>query len=157
QDADGYLEWAATQGRIVLSETPIEARRTLLADWARHAVLDLDGCAMIADHRADVDALNDAARRLLRHAHVLGPHVHTSPAGVAIARNDRVVCLLNDSAIGVSNGTRGTILGARGRELLLAVDGRGCRHLPLAYVDGGHVAHAYALTGHKSQGQTLDH
>ena len=60
--------------------------------------------------------------------------------------------------IDVDNGTRGTIVYAdpRGARLeMRADDGRRLR-LPRAYVEAGHVEHAYALTAHSLQGATVE-
>jgi len=55
--------------------------------------------------------------------------------------------------------TRATITRADpSRRTVEAVDARGVRlRLPADYLDAGHVAHGYAITGHKAQGLTCDH
>jgi len=114
---------------------------------------------MLAGRRSDVDALNRAARQLLRAADRLGPDtVHAT--GRAYAVGDRIVCLRNDRRLEVTNGTRGqvTAVDASTETLTVQVDGSAARQvsLPARYVRGGHVAHGYAFTVHKAQGATVD-
>jgi conjugative relaxase-like TrwC/TraI family protein len=157
-DADGYLDWAAKAGRLVVAETPLDARAALLADWAAETLRDPGSePLMLAYHRRDVAALNQAARDLLQGRGRLARDAHTTPAGVGFARGDRVVCLQNDTVLRVTNGTRGTILSIGGKDALIRTAEGAYRALPHGYVDAGHLAHAYAVTGHKSQGQTVDH
>jgi conjugative relaxase-like TrwC/TraI family protein len=152
-----YLLWATKRGRLQVADDAITARATLLADWWHAAQRDPARSVMLAHRRDDVDELNSAARHLLRGAGQLAPdELHA--AGRAFAVGDRVVCRHNDDALGVHNGQRATVLriddATRG---LLVVDGRGQqRTLPAAYLDAGHVDHAYALTVHAAQGATVD-
>ncbi len=156
-DPDRYLDWAAGQGRLVACDSALEARGALLADWATHTLQQPDSAAvMIAYHRRDVAALNHAARQLLRHHGVLRPDAHTTPGGLGLVRGDRIVCLRNDPALRVMNGTRGTIVTVGRDRLLLRTTSGEWRTLPLSYADHGHLTHGYAITGHKSQGQTVD-
>ncbi len=156
-DPDRYLEWAAGQGRLVVCDSALEARGALLADWAAHTLRQPDSAAvMIAYHRRDVAALNHAARQLLRHHGVLRPDAYTTAGGMGLVRGDRIVCLRNDSALQVANGTRGRIVTVGRDRLLIRTTGGEWRTLPLSYADHGHLAHGYAITGHKSQGQTVD-
>jgi ATP-dependent exoDNAse (exonuclease V) alpha subunit len=74
------------------------------------------------------------------------------------AAGDRLVCRRNDyrPELDVRNGTRGTVLAVDPweRSLLLGTDeGRAVR-LPAEYLE--HVRHGYALTGHTSQGATVE-
>jgi hypothetical protein len=151
------MEWAAAHGRLVVADTPDLARAGLLADWLCQALRKPDAAVMIAYHRVDVAALNHAARTLLRDHRALGPDLHITPGGLGIARGDRLLCLRNEPGLGVSNGTRGRVVGVTRDDVLLRIGRREHRRLPLAYVDAGDVAHAYAITGHKSQGQTFEH
>ena len=77
----------------------------------------------------------------------------------ARASGDRIVCLRNSNALVVKNGTRATVEAVdRKHRTLGVVTDRGDRlELSRDYLEDGHVRHAYALTGHASQGVTVDH
>lgn len=56
------------------------------------------------------------------------------------------------------NGTRAIITPVRDGHGLDSLGDDGTRlHLPAVYLQAGHVAHGYAITGHKAQGLTVDH
>ena len=129
------------------------------ADWWLRAA-DEYGVMRVAlitrsnDLRGDLNAA-------VRHLRTLrgdldGPTVEVQR--VSFQRGDRVICRHNDHMIDVDNGTRGTIVYADPRSSRLEVradDGRRLR-LPRAYVEAGHVEHAYALTAHSLQGATVE-
>jgi hypothetical protein len=75
-----------------------------------------------------------------------------------LAAGDRVLCTRNDHRLQVANGNRGTITVVDSDQRAVDVDLDDGRHLtlPARYLDAGYVAHAYALTGHKTQGLTLE-
>jgi hypothetical protein len=86
---------------------------------------------------------------------LLGP-TRLVASGRQWAAGDRLVCRRNDYRLRVRNGTRGTVVAVdqRARELRLRTDdGREVR-LPFGYLE--HAHHGYALTGHISQGATVD-
>ena len=63
---------------------------------------------MIALRRRDVAELNALARALMETHGRLGARAAHVTAG-EFAPGDRVVCLRNSDALGVRNGTRGTV------------------------------------------------
>jgi conjugative relaxase-like TrwC/TraI family protein len=157
-DPDAYLAWAASAGRLVACDTPLNARAALLADWASHTLqAPASEALMLAYTRRDVAALNAAARELLQRRGILHRDTYRTPAGLGLARGDRVICLKNDAALRLTNGTRGTIIAIGRNDVLIHTTERAYRALPRSYVDAGQLTHAYAVTGHKSQGQTVDH
>jgi hypothetical protein len=152
-----YLAFAEGQDRLVVSDDPLATRARLLADWWRSARDDLSGNVMIALHRRDVRELNALARALMDTHGKLGKDRITI-GGREFAAGDRIVCLRNSDRLGVKNGTRGTVeeVDQRRRALLVSTD-RGDRvTLTSGYVEAGHVRHGYALTGHSSQGVTVE-
>jgi hypothetical protein len=112
---------------------------------------------MIALRRRDVAELNALARTLMDTHGRLGRE-RLSFAGTEFATGDRVVCLRNSTAVGVKNGTRGTVEQVdRDRRTLSVVTDRGDRvEVPGRYLEEGHVRHAYAITGHAGQGLTVE-
>jgi ATP-dependent exoDNAse (exonuclease V) alpha subunit len=153
-----YLAHAAEQGRLRVAETRTEAKAQLAADWWQAASSDLADCVMIAYRRADVSELNAVARTLLDREGKLGPERVSLDSGLELAVGDRVLCTRNDRALGVCNGHRGTVVGVDGEEraIVVELDDRRRLTFPARYLDAGHVRHAYALTGHKTQGLTVE-
>ncbi len=136
---------------------PEDARARLVEDWARAGLRDPASCLILAHDRADVAALNVLARARLDQEGILGRErlvVH----GREWAAGDRLVCRRNDyrPELEVRNGTRGTVERVDpedGTLVLRADDGR-LVQLPADYL--GHAHHGYAMTGHVSQGATVD-
>jgi hypothetical protein len=133
-----------------------DVRSRLVTDWVA-ARRDGADAVMLAATLADVDDLNDRARRALRGKERLGPD-EIVLTGRGFAVGDQVLALRNDYPRGVLNGTRLTItaIDATASELR-AVDDLDRRvAIDFAYVEAGHLAHAYAMTVHKAQGITVD-
>ena len=129
-----YLAHAARGGRLHLEDDPTTAKQRLLADWWQTAHDDLTGTVMLAYRRSDVRELNEAARMLLTRAGHLGPDA--LDAGEREFRvGDRVLCRRNDSALGVRNGTRGTVVHLDPSALTLQTDAGPLRSLPLHYAE----------------------
>ncbi len=154
-----YLAHAAEQGRLRVAESRAEAKAQLVCDWWRAASSDLAGSVMIAYRRSDVAELNAVARTLLGREGRLGRERLRLETGLELALGDRVLCTRNDRALGVCNGQRGTVfeVDAERRAIVVELDDRRLLTLPARYLEAGHLSHAYALTGHKTQGLTLKH
>ena len=152
-----YLAFAEQRDRLVVSEDPLATKTRLLADWWSHARDDLAGNVMIALRRRDVAELNALARGLMDSHGRLGRERLTIGER-EFAAGDRIVCLRNSDRLGVKNGTRGTVERVdRERARSRVATDRGDRvELSRAYLEAGHVRHAYALTGHSGQGVTVD-
>lgn len=156
--AGDYLAHAAEQGRLEIAGTRAEAKARLLADWWQAASLDPVGSVMIAYRRADVAELNTVARVLLDEQGRLGSGRLRVGNGVELAPGDRILCTRNDRRLGVANGSRGTVAAVDDMRRVVVVDLDDNRRveLPARYLDEGHVSHGYALTGHKTQGLTVE-
>ncbi len=152
-----YLAFAEGKGRLIASDTPTTAKTRLLADWWAAARDDLPGNVMIALRRRDVAELNALARALMDSHGRLGRDRITID-GTEFASGDRIVCLRNNDALAVKNGSRATVETVdRKHRTLAVVTDRGKRlELSRDYLEDGHVRHAYALTGHASQGVTVE-
>jgi conjugative relaxase-like TrwC/TraI family protein len=152
-----YLAFAAKRERLVAAENPLATRARLLADWWEAAKEDLPGSVMIALRRTDVADLNAAARALMDAEGKLGKE-RLEVAGLDFAVGDRIVCRRNADALGIHNGTRGTVaaLAPEAGALTVSTDRGEQVELARIYLEGGHVQHAYALTGHAGQGLTVE-
>ena len=153
-----YLAHAAQHGRLTVAADRVEAKAQLVADWWQAARGDLAGSAMIAYRRADVAELNTVARTLLDREGRLGRDRLRLDSGIELAVGDRILCTRNDRRLEVANGSRGTIsaVDREQRAIEVELDDHRRLTLPARYLDAGHVAHAYALTGHKTQGLTVE-
>jgi ATP-dependent exoDNAse (exonuclease V) alpha subunit len=153
-----YLAHAAQHGRLTVAADRVEAKAQLVADWWQTARDDLAGSAMIAYRRADVAELNAVARAILDREGQLGGDRLRLDSGIELAVGDRILCTRNDRRLDVANGSRGAISAVDREQQAIRVelDDRRRLTLPARYLDAGHVAHAYALTGHKTQGLTVE-
>jgi ATP-dependent exoDNAse (exonuclease V) alpha subunit len=153
-----YLAHAASRGRLTVAANRVEAKARLLADWWQAVRGDHPASAMIAYRRADVAELNAVARTLLDREACLGRERLRLASGIELAAGDRVLCTRNDRRVAVANGDRGTITVVHPdqRSVEVALDDERRLTLPEPYLAAGHVTHAYALTGHKTQGITLE-
>jgi len=152
-----YLAYAEARKRLVVADTNEAAHERLVADWWQQARANLAGTIMIALRRNDVAALNARARSLMD-AHGLLDQERLRTRGGELAAGDRVVCLRNADRLGVRNGTRATVLSVdeQRRAIVVRTDRGDTIELAGAYLAAGHVRHAYALTGHRAQGLTVD-
>ena len=151
----GYAE----HGRLTVLP-PDEVVGRVLDRWERLAEdHGPQSVIVIARTRQQVAQLNAEARqRRIAAGHVTGPEVRT-PRGQRFAAGDRVVCLRNDRRLGVDNGTQATVTVVHD-DGALDIHPDGAEHvvtLPVAYLEQDHLTHAYAITGHKAQGVTVDH
>ena len=84
----------------------------------------------------------------------------TIPARVDQTHGHPLASLLNhnDPALGVTKGTRGhlTNLDPHHGEIQIRTDRGQTARLPHSYLQDGHVQLGYAITGHASQGITID-
>jgi conjugative relaxase-like TrwC/TraI family protein len=156
---DEALRWLERSGGLQAYRDSDAARATLLEEWAQVAIASNDPSRtlILAHDRADVDALNREARELMERSGRLGP-TRLVASGVEWAAGDRLVCRRNNyrPEIDVRNGTRGTVEAVardRGALVLRTDDGRRIE-LPADYLE--HARHGYAITGHASQGATVD-
>jgi conjugative relaxase-like TrwC/TraI family protein len=153
-ESEPYLARQASRGRLSVEESPLEAKRQLLADWWRYAQHDPEQTCMLAYHRQDVHELNQAAHALMLRSGRLGEEA-VELVGREFRVGERVLCKRNDVALRIRNGSRGTIVAIDQEALTLREDAGPARRLPFSYVSE-HLEHGYALTGHAAQGTTLE-
>ncbi|MFP5450913.1 MAG: MobF family relaxase, partial [Thermoleophilia bacterium] len=142
-------------GRLQSFDDARDARAALVSAWAQ-AELDSPGRnLMLAHDRHDVAELNRLAREWREQWGFISDR-RITVAGTEWAIGDRLVCRLNDYSLGVRNGTRGTVvdLGRHAEHLDLFTDHGEMIRIPAGYL--GHARHGYALTGHVSQGESVD-
>jgi ATP-dependent exoDNAse (exonuclease V) alpha subunit len=170
---DGNVDAALAAYRehdwLVAVETPGQLKETMLGDWWR-SFKQGNRVVILAYRRDEVDQFNTACQQLRDANGELGPE-RLTVRDRSFAVGDRVVCGKNAiKALGVANGTRGQVVAVdlEHRSMTLQLDNGNTVVLPSEYLDkrparwlGNNperrtVDLAYASTGHKSQGTTLD-
>lgn len=153
--AEDAVALLAKHDRLTAFDDARDARDALIEAWAGSSLADPTRALLLAHDRHEVSVLNRMARRAMDEAGLLG-RTRLSAAGREWAAGDALICRRNDYRLGVRNGTRGTVVkvdpAARAIDLV-TTDGTAVR-LDDAYL--GHAHHGYALTGHVSQGATVD-
>ena len=142
--------------RVLTAPTADATRELMVADWWAASLRD-EHVLMVAARHYDVDDLNARARAHRQTAGQLtGPTLELD--GRPYQTGDRVMTLRNQRRLGVRNGTFATItaVDTEQRALTIRTDQATVHQLPAAYLDAGHVRHAYATTIHKAQGITVD-
>lgn len=149
---DAYM----AHDRVVLTKSSEETRHRLIDDWWTTQD-DTEPAVMLAARRSDVADLNARARVLMAAGGKLGD-TEVQFHGQSFAVGDRIMTLKNTRHLGVKNGTRGTVeaVDAQRRVVTIRRDDGTAITLPRSYLEAGHLTHAYAITGHKSQGMTTD-
>ena len=153
-------DWARAyrdHGRVHTAPTPGKLRERIVDDWWQHAKTESDA-VMIAHRRSDVADLNQRARQRMHADQRLGDQELTV-GDRAFAAGDRVLARRNNHELQVTNGTRGRVLSIdlERRSLVVQPDAGEPTTLDAAYLDGGHLDHAYATTAHALQGASVDH
>jgi len=155
-DTDTAIDAYLHHGRVKIAASGANAQHAMVDDWydARRS----GTAVMLASTRAEVDALNQLARRRLQADGTVGSD-RVTLAGVALTEGDLVVALRNDRRLGVLNGTRCVVerIDAESESLRCRTDDHHIVSLPFSYAADGHLAHGYAMTVHKAQGATYDH
>ena len=154
---DEYIEFKQRQGALAVHADERGAMRELLAEWdAARAAHGLDDIVMIAPDNATRASLNEQARARLIAGGILGSEAVVI-AGVEFRVGERVIARRNDRYRDVDNGTRATVraIDPLTGALTVQLDAGGLRRLDATYV-AEHLERAYALTGHGTQGATVE-
>ncbi len=166
EDEDGSgvrkaVEAWTEHGRLVMHDDLAGAYAACVRGWLADTDAGL-ATTMIAGRREDAAALSRLARAMLVERGEIEEGVGAGPDGLRFAAGDRVICLHNNTRIGVRNGNAGTVeevvVSPRAGRVSLAVrlDHGELVTLSERYVAGGHVTYGHGTTGHKVQGATLD-
>ena len=152
------LEMYRQRRRIIVGQCRHETLARAVEDWYRQvaATGDLTDALLIAHDNNTVTELNQRARAYFAASRRLhGPALEVGER--SFQAGDRVLCLQNQSRLGVLNGDLGTLLAVDPdrRSLSVRLDrDPETRDLPSRYLEQGYVDYGYALTGHKAQGIT---
>ena len=154
---DRWITLKQKRGELVVHhDGPQAAQEAAMAAWRADVDhVGVEQAIMIARDNATRARLNQQARQWRAHRSELGKEITVD--GLEVAVGDRVIARRNDRLLDVDNGTRGTALDVDAETLSLTIetDTGDLRKLPADYV-AAHLEHAYALTGHGSQGATVE-
>lgn len=154
-DPKAAVDWYAANDRITTSPTRTETIRAAVDAWSR----DRDAgheTILLAWRRADVAALNRAARAdQIASGHVSGPELE-APGGRRYATGDQVVMLTPDLDRRWVTSERGQVTVVDDQALTIQFKPDRAVTLSGAEIDDDHLDHAYALTVHRTQGATVD-
>jgi conjugative relaxase-like TrwC/TraI family protein len=154
------LDAYVAHGRVSVAADHESLNTLVVTDFidARASGADV---AILAATRAQVRVLNEQVRRhLVAIGELSGPEliVARDDGDIAVRAGDQVVVTANDYGRGLLNGTQATVAGVDvrlGTATIVTVEG-GVHGFDRAQLADGLLEHAYALTCHKAQGQTLD-
>jgi hypothetical protein len=152
-----YLALKRERGELVTHATVETAEGAAVRAWQHARAADGTAQAvMVARDKARRERLNQVARALLAADGTLGGPTVTI-GGHEFAVGDRVIARRNDRLRDVDNGMRGTVVAVEAAAAVVTIeaDAGGRRDLDRGYVEE-HLEHAYALTGHGTQGGTLE-
>ncbi|GAC1532169.1 MAG: hypothetical protein NVS3B12_09420 [Acidimicrobiales bacterium] len=149
--------WYLTNGRLHPSPTPDQAIHAAVTGWAADVAAGAD-TVLLAWRRADVAELNRRARDAYRSlGGFSGPEVE-APGAASYAAGDRVVFLGPGPSGAWVTSERATIIAvhpAAGSIDAVTAEGRRLR-LDRDHTGPDQLAHAYAMTAHRTQGATVD-
>ncbi|KQN89884.1 conjugal transfer protein TraA [Sphingomonas sp. Leaf231] len=145
------------RGMVVAADTREAARTGLVEGWDRQRQAEPGATRIILTHtNAEVRSLNEEARERLRISGDLGQDVDVQAerGERQFASGDRIMFLRNERAMGVKNGTLGTVEQVSAERMGVRLDDG--RQVGFDLKDYAAVDHGYAATIHKSQGVTVD-
>ncbi len=153
--ADEAVRLLSESGRLQSFDDARDARAAVVAAWAKAELESPGRNLMLAHDRHDVAELNRLAREWREQWGFISDR-RITVAGTEWAIGDRMVCRRNDYSLGVRNGTQGAVvdLGRRAGHLDLFTDYGEIVRIPADYLP--HARHGFALTGHVSQGESVD-
>jgi conjugative relaxase-like TrwC/TraI family protein len=153
-EARAAYELYLGHGRIHVAESVPERRAEVVAEHARLEDRGADA-VILAQRRDEVAALNELARaRAVEAERVHGPALTVD--GREYQAGDRVLCLTNDRANGVSNGTRATVIAVDVDRQTLTLERGDHRQVVIDTTRYDAIDRGYAMTVHKAQGMTAD-
>ncbi len=155
--AGAALDLLAEHGRFQAHDDARQARAELIEEWASTSLNAPEDSLILAHDRREIAELNELARAQLDAKGRLGKQ-RLVAYGREWAAGDRLECRRNDYRpdVDVRNRTRATVTRVdrvRNTVTIRTDDGRTVK-LPPDYLE--HVDYGYAITGHASQGATVD-
>ncbi len=157
------IEIMEQQGYLREHADPAALRQAMAGEVVKDLAQGKTSIAL-AGRRADVAAINTAAREMARDRGLLQGDDHTFKTKASkeatektkdFAVGDRVITLKNDRGLDLKNGQTWEVTAAAEGRLTLRQDETG-REVKISEKQYQYLDHAYAATVHKSQGVTVD-
>jgi hypothetical protein len=151
------VNWYREHGRLHAAPSKEMAMSEMVKAWAND-VAEGREALLVAYHRDGVEALNRAARPVWEKLGKLsGPELE-APGGRRYRTGDRVITLASGPGGAWVTSQRAMVVSiGPGAQSLVAVTPEGAAlHLGPEDVGSEKLAHAYAITAHRSQGSTVD-
>jgi conjugative relaxase-like TrwC/TraI family protein len=156
-EVEAAVSWYADNDRIAVSPDRDRALDAVVAGWAADVAHGLQA-SMYAWRRANVAELNRRGREAWRVlGRLSGPELVIG--GTAYQAGDRIVALAPGAGGEVVTSECGTVVAVdlQQQELIATMDDDGrTQRLGGKELDAAHLAHAYAVTVHRSQGATVE-
>jgi len=147
------------RGHLHMSQNSKEASENLINAWNNNIsdTEDVKKNLIMGATRKEVAELNEIARGKMEEKKLLGAstHIQTAEHGkLEISEGDRLLFTRNNGYLGVKNGTLGQVERISSTQILVRTDNGNT--LNLYGSDYDHIQRGYAVTTHKSQGDTVD-
>ncbi len=156
-DVEEAVSWYRGRERIVAAPSRDEAMDRAVDAWAAD-VAEGKETALLAWRRANVEELNRRARDHLAEAGVLAGPELVAPGGRAYKAGDQVVTLAPGADGALVTSERAVVLAVDPERERLVLRTQEERRVALAgeELSAERLAHGYAVTAHRSQGQTTE-
>jgi hypothetical protein len=151
------VDWYREHGRVHAAPSTETALSEIVRAWSYDVVEERDAL-LVAYHRDSVEALNRAAREAWRELGKLsGPELE-APGGRRYRAGDRVITLAPGpgGAWVTSQRALVTSVDPGGQSLIALTPGGAVLQMGTEEIGSDKLAHAYAITAHRSQGATVD-
>jgi len=148
------LQSYSERGLLSISDDPVDSQDRLIDDWNNDRKAHGDMGIILASTNRECKELNDLAREKLKEAGELGyEQSFSSEYGtIEIAEGDRIMFTKNDIYMGVKNGSQGTVVSVKKNQYTVQLNSGDTISVDASF---GYVRHSYAMTTHKSQGQSV--
>jgi len=145
----------AKRGLLTISDDGLDSQDALIDDWNTDRQQHGDFGIILASTNYECKELNELAREKLKAANALTvEQAFSSEYGtIEVAEGDRVMFTKNDIRLGVKNGSQATVISVKKNQYKARLDNGDI--ITISPEDYGFVKHAYAITTHKAQGQSL--
>jgi len=151
------VNWYREHGRVHAAPSKEMAMSDMVRSWADDVAEGRDAL-LVAYHRDSVEALNTRAREAWERVGGLsGPQLE-APGGRRYRAGDRVITLAPGSGGAWVTSQRAVVTSVDpGAQSLVALTPEGAlMHMGAEEIASDKLAHAYAITAHRSQGSTVD-
>jgi conjugative relaxase-like TrwC/TraI family protein len=151
------VNWYRDHGRVHAARSKDMAMSEMVKAWADDVAGGREAL-LVAYHRDNVEALNRAAREAWEGLGELSGPELTAPGGRSYRAGDRVITLAPGRSGAWFTSQRAVVVSVEpGAKSLVARTPEGTTlHLGPEDVGSDKLAHAYAITAHRSQGSTVD-